>query len=157
MHFILATRTQKTLVKTLIKISPYYFPRHIHGNYFCRCFAASFSLLRAFERRTLQLRGRHAAAAGWTLNTVEPLLTVAAARSCCFLQRSNFFSLLIDGCLKYKNKESPKTGPRPGPRLNYDMKIVPKPEMQGSSQNYCILYNYIPFLNHIVSTLQVYI
>ncbi len=34
-----------------------------------------------------------------------------------------FFSSLIDGCLKYKNKEKPKTGPRPGPRLNYDVKI----------------------------------
>ncbi len=38
-----------------------------------------------------------------------------------------FFSSLIDGCLKYKNKEKPKTGPRPGPRLNYDVKIGPKP------------------------------
>ncbi len=33
----------------------------------------------------------------------------------------------IDGCLKYKNKEKPKTGLRPGPRLNYDVKIGPKP------------------------------
>ncbi len=44
---------------------------------------------------------------------------------CCFHQRGNFFSSLIDGCLKYKHKEKPKTGPRPGPRLNYDVKIGP--------------------------------
>ncbi len=50
-----------------------------------------------------------------------------------------FFSSLIDGCLKYKHKEKPKTGPRPGPRLNYDVKIGPikawsgRAEMQGSS------------------------
>ncbi len=36
-----------------------------------------------------------------------------------------FFSSLIDGCLKYKHKEKPKTGRRPGPRLNYDVKIGP--------------------------------
>ncbi len=60
-----------------------------------------------------------------TLNTVEPLLTVCSMVSCCFHQCGNFFSSLIDGCLKYKNKEKPKTGPRPGPRLNYDMKIGP--------------------------------
>ncbi len=51
-------------------------------------------------------------------------------------------------CLKYKNKEKPKTGPRPGPLLNFDVKIGLKPsprdvkkvgacraraEMQGSS------------------------
>ncbi len=46
---------------------------------------------------------------------------------CCFHQRGNIFSSLIDGYLKYKNKEKPKTGPRPGPRLNYDVKIGPKP------------------------------
>ncbi len=50
-----------------------------------------------------------------------------------------YFSSLIDGCLKYKNKEKPKTGPRPDPRLNYDVKIGPieaqsgRAEMQGSS------------------------
>ncbi len=64
--------------------------------------------------------------------------------SCCFHQRSNFFSSLIDECLKYKNKEKPKTGPRPGPRLIYDAKISPRDvkkvgarraraEMQGST------------------------
>ncbi len=42
-----------------------------------------------------------------------------------------FFSSLIDGCLKYKNKEKPKTDPRPGPRLNYDVKIGPKPKKSG--------------------------
>ncbi len=42
-----------------------------------------------------------------------------------------FFSSLIDGCLKYKNKEKPKTGPRPDPRLNYDVKIGLKPGPRG--------------------------
>ncbi len=40
---------------------------------------------------------------------------------------AEIFSSLIDGCLKYKNKEKPKTGPRPGLRLNYDANIGPKP------------------------------
>ncbi len=40
---------------------------------------------------------------------------------CCFHQRGNFFF----GCLKYKNKEKPKTGRKPSPRLNYDVKIGP--------------------------------
>ncbi len=44
--------------------------------------------------------------------------------------RHFFFSSLIDGCLKYKNKEKPKTGPRPGLRLNYDV-IGPKPGPRG--------------------------
>ncbi len=60
----------------------------------------------------------------WTLNTVEPLLTVVA-RSHVVSTSAAIFSSLIDGCLKYKNKEKPKTGPRPGPRLNYDVKIGP--------------------------------
>ncbi len=42
-----------------------------------------------------------------------------------------FFSSLIDGCLKYKNKEKPKTGLRLDPRLNYDVKIGPKPGPRG--------------------------
>ncbi len=62
-----------------------------------------------------------------TLNTVEPY-SRGGTDSCCFHQGGNFFSSLIDGCLKYKNKEKPKTGPRPGPRLNYDVKIGPKPD-----------------------------
>ncbi len=37
--------------------------------------------------------------------------------SCCFHQRGNFFSSLIDGCLKYKNKEKPKTGPKARPHV----------------------------------------
>ncbi len=45
--------------------------------------------------------------------------------SCCFHQHANFYSSLIDGCLKYQNKEKPKTGPRFGPRLNYDVKLGP--------------------------------
>ncbi len=43
---------------------------------------------------------------------------------CCF------FSSLIDGCPKYKNKEKPKTVPRPGLRLNYDVKIGLKPGLR---------------------------
>ncbi len=42
------------------------------------------------------------------------------------------------GCLKYKNKEKPKAGSRPSPRLSYDVKIGPRgvkcrgrDEMQG--------------------------
>ncbi len=65
-----------------------------------------------------------------TLNTVEPLLTVNAW-SRVVSTSAAFFSSLIDGCLKYKNKEKPKTGPRPGPRLNYDVKIGPKPGPRG--------------------------
>ncbi len=45
--------------------------------------------------------------------------------SCCFHQHGNFFSSLIDGCLKYKNKEKPKTVLRPVPHLDYDVKIGP--------------------------------
>ncbi len=46
--------------------------------------------------------------------------------------RVAIFSSLIDGCLKYKNKEKPKTGPRPGPRLNYDVNIGTKPSPIGT-------------------------
>ncbi len=68
---------------------------------FCWGFAASFSLLRALERTTLKLRC-------WKLNTVEPLWTVAVARShVVFTSTVVFFSSLIDGCLKYTNKEKP--------------------------------------------------
>ncbi len=59
----------------------------------------------------------------WTLNT-EMLLTVAT-RSRVVSTSAAIFSSLIDGCLKYKHKEKPKTGPRPDPRLNYDVKIGP--------------------------------
>ncbi len=49
-----------------------------------------------------------------TLNTIEPLFTVLIDMvSCCFHQRGNLFSS------KYKDKEKPKTGLRPGPGLNY--------------------------------------
>ncbi len=91
-----------------IQISPYYFPRHIHGNYFCWGFAASFSLLRAFKRRTLQLRWRQAHGCG-TLNTVKFSI---AARSRVVSTSAANFSSLIYGCLKYKNKEKRKTGLR---------------------------------------------
>ncbi len=58
--------------------------------------------------------------------SVEPLFTVWA-RSRVVSTNAAIFSSLIDGCLKYKNKEKPKTGPRPGLRLNYDANIGPKP------------------------------
>ncbi len=53
-------------------------------------------------------------------------------------QQFFFITRLIDGCLKYKNKEKPKTGPRPGPRLNYDgrKKVGARAEMQGSTLFY---------------------
>ncbi len=41
-------------------------------------------------------------------------------------KKSFFFITIIDRCLKYKNKEMPKTGPMPRPHLNYDVKIGPK-------------------------------
>ncbi len=56
----------------------------------------------------------------WTLNTVQPLLTVGT-RSGVW----QFFSSLIDGCLKYKHKEKPKS-------LNYDVKIGPIEARSGS-------------------------
>ncbi len=61
------------------------------------------ALLHAFERRTIQLRWRLSAAAG-TLNTVEPLFD-SRARSPVVSTSAAIFSSLIDGCLKYKNKE----------------------------------------------------
>ncbi len=61
----------------------------------------------------------------WTLNTVELLFTVAA-RSRDVSTSTEIFSSL-DGCLKYKNNEKPKAGPRPSPHLNYDVNIGPKP------------------------------
>ncbi len=51
----------------------------------------------------------------------------AAANSFVFPPEQQLFSALIGGCLKYENKEKPKTVPRLGPYLNYDMKIGPKP------------------------------
>ncbi len=65
-----------------------------------------------------------------TLNTVEPLLTVAA-QSRVVSTSAAIFSSQIDECQNCKNKEKPKTGPRPGPRLNYDVKIGPKPGPRG--------------------------
>ncbi len=55
--------------------------------------------------------------------------------SCCLNQRSNFFTTIIDGCLKYKNKEKPKTLPMPGPRLSYDMKFGLKPGPRGVNKS----------------------
>ncbi len=54
-------------------------------------------------------------------------MSVAVARSLVVsISMANVFSSIIDGCLKYKNKEKPITGPRPGPCLCYDVKIVPE-------------------------------
>ncbi len=64
----------------------------------------------------------------WTLNTLEPLLTVAAAWSLLFPPARQFFSSLIDGCLKYKHKAKPKS-------LNYDVKIGPMEARSGSGWN----------------------
>ncbi len=63
-----------------------------------------------------------------TLNTLEPLLTAAAAWSLLFPPAQQFFSSLIDGCLKYKHKEKPKS-------LNYDVKIGPIEARSGSAWN----------------------
>ncbi len=35
------------------------------------------------------------------------------------------------GALRQAFAEKPKTGPRPGPHLNYDVKTVPKPGPRG--------------------------
>ncbi len=74
--------------------------------------------------------------------------------SCCLNQHSIFFSSLIDGCLKYKNKEKPKTGPRLSPHLNYDVKISPKPGPRGIKKSgpigpglKCRALHYIAFRN----------
>ncbi|KAI2654664.1 Microtubule-associated serine/threonine-protein kinase 4 [Labeo rohita] len=39
-----------------------------------------------------------------------------------------FFINIIGGCLKSKKKVKNKTGPNPGPHLNYDVKTGPKPK-----------------------------
>ncbi len=82
------------------------------------------ALLRVFEAELFSCADSSLCCCG-TLNTVETLLTVAAAHLVLFPPTRQFFSSIIDGCLKYKNKEKPKTGPRPDPRLNYDVKISP--------------------------------
>ncbi len=82
------------------------------------------ALLRVFEAELFSCSDGSLCCCG-TLNTVETLLTIAAAHLVLFPPARQFFSSLIDGCLKYKNKEKPKTDPRPGPCLNYDLKIGP--------------------------------
>ncbi len=64
------------------------------------------ALLRVFECRTLQLRWRHACMRD-TKHRRAALDSRGSTVSCCFQQRGNFFSSLIDACLKYKNKEKP--------------------------------------------------
>ncbi len=78
----------------------------------------------------LNLKNVEKPSAALTLNTVEPL-SVAAARTLFVNTRAAIFESLIDGCLKHKIKEKRKTGPRPGLRLNYDVKIGPKPGPRG--------------------------
>ncbi len=65
-------------------------PQHIHGNYFCWGFAASFSLLRAFESRTLQLRWRHSLLLRGSKHRWAALDSRGMV-SCCFHQHGNFF------------------------------------------------------------------
>ncbi len=59
------------------------------------------------------------------------------------------FSSITDGCLKYKNKEKPKTGQRPGPHLNYDVNIGPKRsprDVKKSESNFKLNIKQIQFL-----------
>ncbi len=49
------------------------------------------------------------------------------ARSCVVSTSTAIFSSLFDGCLEYRNEEKPKTGLRPGPPLNCEVKFGPKP------------------------------
>ncbi len=92
------------------------------------------ALLRVFEAELLLT----ALCCCWTLNTVEQLLTVAT-RLLLFPSARQFFSSLIDGCLKYKHKEKPKTGRGPARVWTMTWKLArSKPgrgraEMQGSS------------------------
>ncbi len=95
---------------------------HIHGNYFCWGFTASFIACIWTQNSSSVLTARCCG----TLNTVEPLFTVIA-RSPVVSSSAAIFSSIIDGFLKYKNKEKPKTGPRPGPRLYYYVNIALKP------------------------------
>ncbi len=92
------------------------------------------ALLRVFEAELFSCAEGSLCCCG-TLNTVETLLTVAAAHLVLFPPARQFFSSIIDGCLKYKNKEKPKTGPRPDPRLNYDVKISPIEARSGPGWN----------------------
>ncbi len=93
------------------------------------------ALLRVFERRTLQLRWRLSLLLRDTKHRRAALDSRGSMVSCCFHQRRNFFSSLIDGCLKYKHKEKPKTGPRPDPHLNYDVEIGPIEARSGPGWN----------------------
>ncbi len=104
-------------------VDPYCFPGLIPGNYFCWGFTESFIAFIWTQNSSAALT-THCCCG--TLNTVEPLFAVMA-RSRVVSTSAAIFSSIIDGCLKYKLKEKPKTGPRPGLRLNYDVNIVPKP------------------------------
>ncbi len=95
-----------------ISISPWV----THGNCFCWGFAASFSLMRAFECITLQLRWRHACCCGccWTLNNRRAALdSHGSTVSCCFFtfhQRGNFF-LYIYKNIKIRRSRKQARGP----------------------------------------------
>ncbi len=77
------------------------------------------ALLRVFETELFSC------ADGSLLLLVTKHSRAAAAWSRVVSTSGQFFSSLIDGFLKYKHKEKPKTGPRPGTRLYYDVKIGP--------------------------------
>ncbi len=107
----------------LHKNEPKYMP-HRHDKY--RLSIESFKLLlNEIKQIDYSTSNEETASQGWQLHPCN------TDWCWCFHQRGNFFSSLIDGCLIYKNKEKPKTGPRPGPRLNYDVKIGPKPGPRG--------------------------
>ncbi len=122
------TDTENTsLLVNNSNISLLFSPGHIHGNYFCWGFMASF--IACIWSRTIQLR--------WRLSAAGPSSCSWQSRHglVLFPPAQQFFSSLIDGCLKYKHKEKPKTGPRPGPRLNYDVKIGPIEARSGPGWN----------------------
>ncbi len=64
----------------------------------------------------------------WTLNTWSRSWQSQQHGLLLFPPARQFFSSLIDGCLKYKHKEKPKS-------LNYDVKIGPIEARTGSGWN----------------------
>ncbi len=74
------------------------------------------ALLRVFERRTLQLRWWHAPYMLLRDNKHHrgPPDSRGSTVFVLFPPARQFFSSLIDGCLKYKNKDKPKQARGPG-------------------------------------------